>query len=220
MKGLKGLAASKQARQIKSVRAALALIGREVEAALEPASRGKRVLKGKLAEAVMATARLAERELIELILDIEVDSLPGSQNLRHIRLPETRWQDVLSMLGTMAGGAESLPRNGELTPWLTGEVLPLVAFALEGEDGKLTTTAARSAAAGADANPEADEKIDEVPAIDAPAIDAAAEAKPGGRAIRRKAADAGQADGTQPDADEVSDPVAASVATPLLGSAN
>ncbi|ORE88167.1 hypothetical protein [Aurantimonas sp. 22II-16-19i] len=215
LKGLKGLAASKQARQIKSVRAALAVIGREVEAALEPASRGKRVLKGKLADAVMATARLAERELIELILDIEVDSLAGSQNLRHVRLPETRWQDVLSMLGTLAGGAESLPRNGELTPWLTDEVLPLVAFALEGEDGK-PSAAAVSAAAGADidADPDEDAETDE-----APATDAAAEAGPEGRAIRRRDADAGEVDGTQPDADEFSDPVAASVATPVLGSA-
>lgn len=215
LKGLKGLAASKQARQIKSVRAALALIGKEVEAALEPASRGKRVLKGKLADAIMATARLAERELIELILDIEVDSLAGSQTMRHVRLPETRWQDVLSMLGTLAGGAESLPRNGELTPWLTNEVLPLIAFALEGEDRK-RLAADVSTAAGADIDTDPDE---EAQTDEAPATDAAAEAGPKGRAIRRRDADAGQADGTQPDADELSDPVAAAVATPVLGSA-
>ncbi|NDW04642.1 hypothetical protein [Jiella pacifica] len=236
LKGLKGLAAAKQARQLKSVRAALASIGKEVEAALEPASRGKRVVKGKLAEAVMMTARLAEKELIELVLDIEPDSLSGSQTLRHVRLPETRWQEVLSMLATMAGGAEALRQKGELTPWLTDVVLPLLAFALDGEDGTPSATVARLAAAGADAQPdpeagpevgpeEEDEESEERTVLEAstsdatetPTVDAISLVPSRGGAIRSEGESLADRDCNRdhdplPDADEILDPVEVSAA--------
>ena len=144
MKDLKGLAAAKQARQIKSLRKALAVIDKEIEAALEPTSRGKRVIKGKLADAVMMTARLAERELTELILDIEPESIGGSQSMRHVEAPGTRWSRVLSVLYKMGAPVEYWPKNEALTPWLTDEVLPLIAFALGGDNGKPTKAEAEA----------------------------------------------------------------------------
>ena len=288
MKDLKGLAAAKQARQIKSLRKALAVIDKEIEAALEPTSRGKRVVKGKLADAVMMTARLAERELTELILDIEPESIGGSQSMRHVDAPGTRWSGVLSVLYKMGAPVEYWPKNEALTPWLTDEVLPLIAFALGGDNGKPTKAeaeagpneeaeaAAGTVAAEATASDEPEGSADAVTedpatpvaetepvaidpeaasdgealteeeaatdgkaetaepkgpsrkprapkaeAVEAPATDAAAEAEPDGKAIRREHGDAGDADSSQTNADEVSDLAAASVdAEPVSGSAD
>ena len=133
-KGLRRVAAAKLALQQKRVTEALKAIRQIVVAAAEAAG-SKRLEKGKLAKELVPVAKLAHRELTEMLCDIDPASVPGGATLRHLPVEDEAWAKVLRLLDRMAS-EQAWPGAGGLKGWIGGEVMEVLAFALDGvEDG-------------------------------------------------------------------------------------
>lgn len=133
-KGLRRVAAAKLTLQQKRVTEALKAIRQIVVAAAEAAG-SKRLEKGKLAKELVPVAKLAHRELTEMLCDIDPASVPGGATLRHLPVEDEAWAKVLRLLDRMAS-EQAWPGAGGLKGWIGGEVMEVLAFALDGvEDG-------------------------------------------------------------------------------------
>ncbi|NDV88938.1 hypothetical protein GTW51_19830 [Aurantimonas aggregata] len=153
-KGLRSLGAARLGRQQKTVTAALKAIRQMVASALEAAAT-KRLEKGKLVKDVLPVARVAHAELTEMVCDIDPRSLSGSASLRHLPVEDEAWAEVLELLDTMTT-AEDWPEATGLKAWLSGKVMSLLAFALDGvesgtavDEAMVETTETEAAAEGA-----------------------------------------------------------------------
>ena len=129
-KGLRSLGAARMGRQQKTVTAALKAIRQMVASALDGAG-SRRLEKGKLVKDVLPFARVAHAELTEMVCDIDPRSLSGSGSLRHLPVEDEAWAEVLALLETMKE-AEDWPGATGLKAWLSGKVMGLLAFALDG----------------------------------------------------------------------------------------
>jgi hypothetical protein len=104
-----------------------------IETALVPTREGKRVLKGQLADRIERLARLTRFQLENIALFIELN--PGNSAASQVvRFPEgSKWRSVEELLWVL-GGRDSWPRE-ELGTWLSAEVLPLLAWSIDGGKG-------------------------------------------------------------------------------------
>ncbi|MBB4004594.1 hypothetical protein [Aurantimonas endophytica] len=153
-KGLRNLGSARLGRQQKTVTAALKAIRQMVASALEGAG-SKRLEKGKLVKDVLPLARVAHAELTAMVCDIDPRSLSGSASLRHLPVADEAWAEVLALIETMTT-AEDWPGATELKAWLSGKVMGLLAFALDGvesgaaaDEAMVEITEAEAAAEGA-----------------------------------------------------------------------
>lgn len=104
-----------------------------IETALIPTREGKRVLKGQLADRIERLARLTRFQLENIALFIELHS-GNSAASQIVRFPEgSKWRRVEELLWVL-GGRDSWPRE-ELGAWLSVEVLPLLAWSIDGGKG-------------------------------------------------------------------------------------
>lgn len=154
-KDLRRVAAAKLTLQQKRVTEALKAIRQMIVTAAEAAG-SKRLEKGKLAKELIPVAKLAHRELTEMLCDIDPASVPGGATLRHLPVEDEAWAKVLRLLARMASD-DAWPDASELKGWISGEVMKVLAFALDGvEDGVVAD--------------EAEGKVDEDGAGDAVAV--------------------------------------------------
>ncbi|GGD42340.1 hypothetical protein [Aureimonas glaciei] len=126
-KGMRLFGLAKLARQQKSVIEGLKAIRQTFAAALE----AKKLEKGKLAGELVPIARLAHRELTEILCDIDPKSLVGGVAMRHVKVEDPTWAKLLGMLYTMAA-PDGWPDKVLLKSWMTDKVTPLLAFAIDG----------------------------------------------------------------------------------------
>jgi hypothetical protein len=126
-KGMRLFGLAKLARQQKSVIERLKAIRQTFAAALE----AKKLEKGKLTGELVPIAKLAHRELTEILCDIDPKSLVGGVAMRHLKVEDPTWAKLLDMLYAMAA-AEGWPDKAKLNGWLMDDVMPLLAFAIEG----------------------------------------------------------------------------------------
>jgi hypothetical protein len=108
----------------------------DIEAALVPASKGKRVLKGQLADKIERPARRARIQLQNIALFVELDP-NNSAASQVIGFPKgSKWWQVIELLWVL-GGRASWPSE-DLATWLNTGVLPLLAWSVG--DGKPDST--------------------------------------------------------------------------------
>lgn len=129
-KGLRRVAAAKLTLQQKRVTEALKAIRQIIVAAAEAAG-SKRLEKGKLAKELIPVAKLAHRELTEMLCDIDPASVPGGATLRHLPVEDEAWAEVLRLLDRMASD-QAWPEASGLKGWISGDVMEVLAFALDG----------------------------------------------------------------------------------------
>lgn len=122
--GLKGLIALKTREGQKSFLSNCVYIQASVMEALS----GKRVIKKELVQKIELTARLAHRELENLVLFV-MPSPNSADFIYPTPIPsKTHWKTVLETLRQM-GGQDSWPKAEELRDWLEFEVLPALRWA-------------------------------------------------------------------------------------------
>jgi hypothetical protein len=130
--GIAGLRANARAKQELVIFEFGRIIGwiiDDVEAALDPARKGKRVLKGRLADRIEHRARLARFQLANIAMPVELDPANAAAS-RVIPFPDgSKWREVTDLLWVL-GGRDSWPRE-ELGPWLSATVLPTLAWSIE-----------------------------------------------------------------------------------------
>ena len=130
--GIAGLRANAQAKLklgISEFARNIAEIIAHIETALAPATEGKRVLKGQLADRIERLARFARFQLENVALFVELNP-NNSAASQVIRFPErSKWREVVEVLWVL-GGRDSWPR-GELAPWLSESVLPLLFWSID-----------------------------------------------------------------------------------------
>lgn len=95
------------------------------------AAGSKRLEKGKLAKELIPVAKFAHRELTEMLCDIDPASVPGGATLRHLPVEDEAWAKVLGLLDRMAS-EQAWPEASGLKGWIGGEVMEVLAFALDG----------------------------------------------------------------------------------------
>lgn len=125
------------------------------------------------------TEQLAHRELTEILCDIDPKSLVGGVALRHLKVEDETWARLLEILYIMAV-AEDWPDIGKLKAWLSDEVMPLLAFAIDGADVAIRAeeqVEVMAAAAEVDGlhgddviEPEATSEAEVSAAVDAPTL--------------------------------------------------
>ncbi|MER9371071.1 hypothetical protein [Mesorhizobium sp. M0491] len=137
--GIAGLRANAQAKLklgISEIARNIAEIIGHIETALAPAIDGKRVLKGRLADRIERLARIARLQLENVALFVELNPNNAAAS-QVVRFPErSKWREVVEVLWVL-GGRDSWPRV-ELAPWLSGSVLPLLAWSID--NGKPDST--------------------------------------------------------------------------------
>ncbi|RFC65933.1 hypothetical protein DYI37_00085 [Fulvimarina endophytica] len=129
---LKAIARAKVSRQTKAVAANVKTIRNAFLEALEAAGT-KRLKKGDLVEALAPIARIACRDLTELVCDVDPASLSGSQALRHLPPADERWAAALKLLERL--GYSDWVEATVLKTYVTDEVLPTLGFILDGGVG-------------------------------------------------------------------------------------
>jgi hypothetical protein len=128
--GLQAVVQAKIVQDMTLFRNLCSYILKAVEIALHPLELGKAVNKSRLRNAILQECRNAST-LIDVIaspmtLQIETRLYPG-------RLPEgTPWGRVQKVLHRMES-EEKWPVRSDFVPWLQGEVLPLLKFAVHGD---------------------------------------------------------------------------------------
>jgi hypothetical protein len=134
--GIAGLRANAQAKLklgISEFSGNVAEIMGYIETALLPAREGKRVLKGQLADKIERLARLTRFQLENVVLFVELNP-NNSAATQVVRFPEgSKWRGVEELLWAL-GGRDSWPRE-DLATWLSAEVLPLLAWSIDGGKG-------------------------------------------------------------------------------------
>lgn len=130
--GLKSLAAAKAAQQGKSIMTGLKAIRQVVGDAIA-ASGEKKLKKGELEEAITSTAKLVQRELTELLCGLDGTQLRIGYQIRHAEVADERWAMVLAVVGKLAI-IERWPDAAALKAWMSEEVMPLFAFAIDGAE--------------------------------------------------------------------------------------
>jgi len=134
--GIAGLRANAQAKLklgISEFARNVAEIMGCIETALVPALEGKRVLKGQLADKIERLARLTRFQLENVVLFVELNP-NNSAAIQVLHFPEgSKWRGMEELLWVL-GGRDSWPRD-ELATWLSADVLPLLAWSIEGGKG-------------------------------------------------------------------------------------
>lgn len=134
--GIAGLRANAQAKLklgISEFARNVAEIMGCIETALAPALEGKRVLKGQLADKIERLARLTRFQLENVVLFVELNP-NNSAATQVLHFPEgSKWRGMEELLWVL-GGRDSWPRD-ELATWLSADVLPLLAWSIEGGKG-------------------------------------------------------------------------------------
>ncbi|MCF1502238.1 hypothetical protein L0F51_00485 [Afifella sp. H1R] len=126
--------ATKHARsQADVVTGALLTILEAVVTALEPATDKKRVEKGKLAGEIEILARLANRQMKELLCGLSTESFLASYGVSvgHKECASDAWRRFHNLVYQL-GGKDKWPGVTELVPWLVDEVVPQLLWALDG----------------------------------------------------------------------------------------
>ncbi|RUM95091.1 hypothetical protein EET67_25305 [Pseudaminobacter arsenicus] len=125
--GLRNLARAKANFGISQFVDRLTAIIHDIEEALKPADKGKRVLKGALAKKIEVPARFARTELENIALFIEPNVL-NSTAPHVMKFPEgSKWRQLADLLWDLGGQAQW---NPDLVPWLSGHVVPLLQWAI------------------------------------------------------------------------------------------
>ena len=104
-----------------------------VEAAAEKIANGKTVTKSGLSDAIKIDCRHAHDVLSMTIAPIVSNSFAENQNWTPGPMAkDTAWSAVKSILFLLGG--DGWPDRAEFPRWLTGTVLPVLRFAVHGEE--------------------------------------------------------------------------------------
>lgn len=189
--GITGLAKARLKTGTSALMGRLNEIIADIEEALEPLSRGKRVMMGALADIIETKVRYARGELAGLILPV-VPDLKGSRgNVYQVPLPVgTGWRSIMEILYKL-GGRESWVKGHDLGPWLRDEVIPALRWAVGASGGHLPKIERKRVVIEQEV--PIDPRIDDVASLDA---DAAGVVEPDATRAQTEVAAAPEPDAT------------------------
>lgn len=152
---LSSLGAAQLASRQICVIGALLMIEQEIVSALEAAGT-KRLAKGKLVQEIVPLARVAHNQLAEMICDFTNRFGSSTAPRRYLPVEDEAWAEVMELLSKMTT-ANGWPQAARLKAWLSEEVMPLLAFALDGFESVTADDTAMLEVAEAEATVEGSE---------------------------------------------------------------
>lgn len=127
--GLKALASQKTQEGVKHFTGLVKEMTADIDEALEPHRRGKRVSKAALVQKLEHPARRAKADLQNVGLYLETSDTSVPWHTFPAQFPSgSGWDKVLRTLYKL-GSREDWPASGELGDWLADEVLPVLHWA-------------------------------------------------------------------------------------------
>ncbi|MAS03317.1 MAG: hypothetical protein CL534_01215 [Ahrensia sp.] len=128
--GMRALGTSKVKVGTKVFGDRIAGILAEIEPALEPHWRGKRVGKSGLAKAIQYEARRARSELQNVAVFVEPYDTGPHWNVHPVPFPDgSGWRKVSEVLYAL-GGVESWPAADKVGSWFVDEVIPTLEWSI------------------------------------------------------------------------------------------
>lgn len=128
--GMRALGVAKVKEGAKVFAERIAGILAEIEPALEPYRRGKRVAKAALGKAIEGEARRARSELHNVAMFVAPWDTGPAWNVHPVSFPAgTRWRGVDDILYKL-GGVADWPAAGELGSWLANDVVQTLEWAI------------------------------------------------------------------------------------------